>query len=276
MTTRVLRFSHAPFPFLTPLLSYSSGFCFVSPGLEHGSPLTSVCASSHSPFLPDESSENANLILPCPNWKLIQCLCWQKDSLLDPNLLFEFIPQSTQVNSLLQSQPTWVVQFHLCVFSSREILQFWVALSFPLHIFIYFLNIFIYECIHLFGWTRFFSCGMWDLVPDHRLNPGPQHWECKVLATGPPGKSLLSIYFNPFLPLWLSTSPLSPHFHLLLLKSHLLPSLNSAILIVQYPGSGCIDNGISTAIERLQTTFLFIIEFEDFSTNLGDYSYFKV
>ena len=52
---------------------------------------------------------------------------------------------------------------------------------------------------------------------------------------------------------------------------------NSAILIVQYPGvSGCIDNGISTAIERLQTTFLFIIQFEDFSTNLGDYSYFKV
>ena len=150
MSTRVFRFSRVPFLFLTPLLPYSSGFCFVSPGLEHGSPLTSVCASSHSPFLPDE---NANLILPCPKRKLIQCLCQQKDSLLDPNLLFMFIPQSTQVNSLLQSQPIWVVQFHLCVFSSREILQFWVALSFPLPIFIFFSNIFIYECIHLFGWT---------------------------------------------------------------------------------------------------------------------------
>ena len=72
VTTRVFHSSRVPFLFLTPLLSYSAGFCFISPGLEHGSPLTSVCASSHSPFLPDESSENTNLILPCPNWKLIQ------------------------------------------------------------------------------------------------------------------------------------------------------------------------------------------------------------
>ena len=29
----------------------------------------------------------------------------------------------------------------------------------------------------------------WDLVPDQGLNPGPMHWECRVLATGPSGKS---------------------------------------------------------------------------------------
>ena len=26
--------------------------------------------------------------------------------------------------------------------------------------------------------------------PERRLNPGPLHWECRVLATGPPRKSL--------------------------------------------------------------------------------------
>ena len=49
------------------------------------------------------------------------------------------------------------------------------------------------------------SCGMRDLLvaacellvaaygiqfPDQRLNPGPLHWDYRVPATGPPGKSL--------------------------------------------------------------------------------------
>ena len=33
------------------------------------------------------------------------------------------------------------------------------------------------------------SCGMWDLVPWPRVAPRSLHWECGVLATGPPGKS---------------------------------------------------------------------------------------
>jgi len=33
------------------------------------------------------------------------------------------------------------------------------------------------------------SCGLKDLVPDQGSNPGPLHWEHRVLATGPPGKS---------------------------------------------------------------------------------------
>ena len=31
------------------------------------------------------------------------------------------------------------------------------------------------------------ACGLW--FPDQGLNPDPLHWECRVLATGPPGKS---------------------------------------------------------------------------------------
>ena len=53
-------------------------------------------------------------------------------------------------------------------------------------------------------------CGMWDLsvsagkllvaacgiyFPDQGWNPGPLHWKCRVLATGPPGKSLHSLFF---------------------------------------------------------------------------------
>ena len=52
-------------------------------------------------------------------------------------------------------------------------------------------------------------CGMWDLsvsagkllvaacgiyFPDQGWNPGPLHWKCRVLATGPPGKSLHSLF----------------------------------------------------------------------------------
>ena len=35
------------------------------------------------------------------------------------------------------------------------------------------------------------SCGLWDLVPEQGWNPGPLHWEHRVLTTAPPGKSLV-------------------------------------------------------------------------------------
>ena len=35
------------------------------------------------------------------------------------------------------------------------------------------------------------SCGTWELVPWSGIEPGPLHWECGVLATGPPEKSLV-------------------------------------------------------------------------------------
>ena len=35
------------------------------------------------------------------------------------------------------------------------------------------------------------SCGLWDLVPEQEWNPGPLHWEHRVLTMVPPGKSLV-------------------------------------------------------------------------------------
>ena len=36
---------------------------------------------------------------------------------------------------------------------------------------------------------RIFGCSMQDLVPRPGIEPWPLHWECGVLAAGPPGKS---------------------------------------------------------------------------------------
>ena len=41
---------------------------------------------------------------------------------------------------------------------------------------------------YLFIWLWTVYCGTF---PDQGLNLGPLHWECRVLATGPPGKSLV-------------------------------------------------------------------------------------
>ena len=65
------------------------------------------------------------------------------------------------------------------------------------------------------------SCSMWDLFLNQGSNLGPLHWECGVLATGPPGKSLLtrpSITFPIFLflPMRITTS---------IVKLHTLPCL---------------------------------------------------
>lgn len=45
---------------------------------------------------------------------------------------------------------------------------------------------------YLFVWVLLrscdiFGCGMWDQVPDQGWEPGPQHWEHRLLVTGPPG-----------------------------------------------------------------------------------------
>ena len=41
--------------------------------------------------------------------------------------------------------------------------------------------------------SRIFSCNMWDLVPWPGIKLCPLHWELRVLATGPPGKSLSNL-----------------------------------------------------------------------------------
>ena len=35
---------------------------------------------------------------------------------------------------------------------------------------------------------KIFNGAMWDLVPRLGIEPGPLHWECRVLAAGPAGK----------------------------------------------------------------------------------------
>ena len=50
------------------------------------------------------------------------------------------------------------------------------------------------------------SCSMWDLVPWPGVEPRPLHWECGVLATGPPGKSLSVLYIWVCLRLQVSTA----------------------------------------------------------------------
>ena len=58
--------------------------------------------------------------------------------------------------------------------------------------FIFFFNIYLF---YLFIWLFLAlaaACGI--KFPDQGLNPGPLHWEHRVLAAGPPGMSL-----NPFL-----------------------------------------------------------------------------
>ena len=50
--------------------------------------------------------------------------------------------------------------------------------------FFFFFSLFIYLAAH--GLSC--ACGIW--FPNQVLNPGPQHWEFRVLASGPPGESL--------------------------------------------------------------------------------------
>ena len=48
-----------------------------------------------------------------------------------------------------------------------------------------------------------FSWGMWDLIPwPQEKNLDPLHWERRVLASGPPGKSPSKLAFNPSTPSW--------------------------------------------------------------------------
>ena len=59
--------------------------------------------------------------------------------------------------------------------------------------------------IYLFGWLvgwlvgwlrRVLAAARGISFPDQGLNPGPLHWEREVLATGPPGKSEISLFLN--------------------------------------------------------------------------------
>ena len=81
------------------------------------------------------------------------------------------------------------------IFSELSYPSFVHGLAFPLFFKKYFM---------LFGCTGSQVGYMGSLVAacgiqftNQGLNPGPLHWECRVLATGPPGKSLTQDFFSP-------------------------------------------------------------------------------
>ena len=60
-------------------------------------------------------------------------------------------------------------------------------------------------------------------LPDQGSNQGPLHWECRVLATGPPWKSVEA---TSLLTKWSQLVPRCPSLLLHLLHCRLQPSLN--------------------------------------------------
>ena len=56
---------------------------------------------------------------------------------------------------------------------------------------------FIWQCGILVSALGIFSCSMWDLVPWLGIKPGILHWEHRVLATGPSGKSQETFFTRP-------------------------------------------------------------------------------
>ena len=52
----------------------------------------------------------------------------------------------------------------------------------------------LFGCIGFSVSRRFLSCSRLDLAPDQGLNLAPLHCECRVLVTGPTGKSLLALF----------------------------------------------------------------------------------
>ena len=60
-------------------------------------------------------------------------------------------------------------------------------------------DFFFFSCGHVT-----LSCGMWDLVPWPRIRPTPLLWECRVLATGPPGNSSRVLLKRNYVLFWTS------------------------------------------------------------------------
>ena len=58
--------------------------------------------------------------------------------------------------------------------------------------FFFFFNIYLFYLFICLFLALAAACGI--KFPDQGLNPGPLHWEHRVLATGPPGKSLFSCF----------------------------------------------------------------------------------
>ena len=126
---------------------------------------------------------------------------YQVHSFTIPNLLLNCYSQLFITVTLSNSRISVSFFFFLIFLSSLGIFTCWfMVLYFPL---IFFFNsyfyLFIWLCQVLVVACRIFSCGMWDLkFPDQGLNPGPLHWELRVLTTAPRRKFFSFIFKHDF------------------------------------------------------------------------------
>ena len=73
-------------------------------------------------------------------------------------------------------------------------------------------------CAHIFGvsfffWPHCMACRI--LVPWPGIEPCPLQWKCRVLTTGLPGNSLVSLFLKGHQSYWITAPPLWPHLTLI-------------------------------------------------------------
>ena len=77
------------------------------------------------------------------------------------------------------------------------------------------------------------SCGI--QLPDQGLNPGPRHWECGVLATGPPGRPQIREnvnYLTRLRPSVAGRADPAPEIPLLVFLPCVLPALECRLALL--------------------------------------------
>ena len=110
-------------------------------------------------------------------------------------------PPSGNHSSVLQTYKLGFLSCCCCLFRPcRSLLWPWDLLSSLGH---------VGSLVAIFGIFFFFlNRVMWDLVSWPRIEPGPLQWDCGLLTTGPPGKSLL--VHKVFVFLWLVSLSVMP------------------------------------------------------------------
>ena len=97
------------------------------------------------------------------------------------------------------------IQPILCVFISEILagvsIRFWrsiVVMIFNIYVFIWLHQVLVTAC-RIFSWgIQLLSAECGIQFPDQGSNPGPLHWEHKVLATGPPREFWALLQFNSY------------------------------------------------------------------------------
>ena len=127
-----------------------------------------------------------------------------------------------------------------------------------------FFNIFKYLFLfiyYLFGCTESYLQHVGSKFPDQGLKPGPLHWELRVLATGPPGKSPSKFILQKYPIFWLFATchlELLCQFSLSHTHTHLLDCPGKCIDYTIHPERTSISNNIEPFNQFINMTFLFI------------------